>query len=123
MIFRFKFQISGMKEESELYQRMKTEIEDKLRGEMSDVAEAEVLAPVSSGTTYPVVSVVYKVDTHGYESEATVMFDVLMWLAPTREMFLAEQIYIGLEEIYVDEQPWALPDSCRLEHHRPTIVI
>lgn len=103
MIFRCKYLVAGRAEAIELYQTLKSELEN-MRSSVCDITEAEVLGPYpeQDGRFYPVVPVTFKFETSGYESEASVLFDLFMGITNIRGELAEHDFCVGLQEVVVD---------------------
>lgn len=115
MIFRCKYLIAGQATAIDLYHALKSELETQ-RYQICDVAEAEVLGPYpeSDGRYYPVVPVTFKIETFGYESETTVLFDLFMGVSNLRNELAEQDFMVGLQEVVVDGHRANLDDAYRL---------
>jgi hypothetical protein len=119
MIFRVKYLIAGPAAADELYNRLKTELEENCRYQISDVCEAEVLGPCPQAgqASFSTVPVTFKIDTHGYDTEGTILFDLFMLMSFLRSetySFTSEGIAVGLQEIVVDGERFDIPDTYML---------
>ena len=119
MIFRVKFLIAGPASAAELYDRLKTELDENARYNIGDIAEAEVLGPrpQDGQSVYSSVPVTFKIDTHGYDTETSVLFDIYMQMSILRGLsnsFTTDGILIGLQEIVVDGERCDIPASYML---------
>lgn len=116
MIFRVKYLIAGVAPATELYESLKTELEQTCRYNIGDIYEAEVLGPYpgSNGSVRPVVPVTFKIETHGYDSEASVVFDIFMAIGTLKQEFQENGFAVGLEELVVDGERYQLPIPYRM---------
>ena len=124
MIFRCKYLIAGMAPATELYEMLKNELEQSCRYNIGDIYEAEVLGPYpeTDGSMYPVVPVTFKFETHGYDSDASVVFDIFMSMGTLKQVFDEKGFIVGLEELTVDGERYNLPNPYRLGE-LPQVVI
>jgi hypothetical protein len=123
MIFRCKYLIAGAVPATELYEMLKTEL-GYCRYSISDVAEAEVLGPYpeSDGASYPVVPVTLKLETHGYDSESNILFDLFVSMGDIKQEFSGKGISVGFQEIVVDGERAHLPASYMIGELPLTVI-
>jgi hypothetical protein len=118
MIFRVKYLVAGVAPAGYLYSRVKSELEGYCRFNICDVYEAEVLGPYpeEDGRPYPVIPVTFKIETNGYDSESTILFDIYSYVGQLRRGdFLEEEISVGIQEITVDGDRREIPDGYLME--------
>lgn len=114
-----KYLIAGPAAADVLYEKLKTELEEDCRYHISDVCEAEVLGPCPQAgqASYSVVPVTFKIDTHGYDVESTILFDLFMLMSFLRSeafSFTSEGVLVGLQEIVVDGERFDIPATYML---------